>query len=63
MCFCTHQADYSDAPYVKQNWESIYGTVKEAEPTNAPPFHQASVAAGIFFIQYASGFFLYINIV
>ena len=37
ICFRTHQPDYSDVPYVRQDWESIYGAVKEAEPTNAPP--------------------------
>lgn len=35
--FCTHQPDYSDVPYVSQDWKSISGAVKEAEPPNAPP--------------------------
>ena len=34
--FRTHEPDYSDIQHVKQDWESVYGEIKEQLPSNAP---------------------------
>ena len=36
ICFWTHEPDYSDIQHIKQDWESIYGEIKEQLPSNAP---------------------------